>query len=274
LLDHGADLTAETTEGRTSLHIAAQQGHLGVIQLLMERSADLDAEDADGLRPLDLAANFKVRQLFSADRVWSAWVNRSQEMATDLEQMGYFKYAQAAHLNELRAKLMDAYLEHGILSVAAKRKSAKHSLDLRRWLCDAQDLAEGSLGKSLLEWRELFAKLGVSPIQCQDQLTDRDYHVVINGRDYLVYDAASLRGSDSWTMSYIRFIEIANALLEEAGSPERVYAQHYRGHATSVLVLTDVLFDYICTLEIDDEWMPTSSTADLHVNDVVDVLVW
>jgi len=55
LLANGLDIDAADSRGRTALHGAALQGYDEVVQALYERGARLDAEDADGLTPLDTA---------------------------------------------------------------------------------------------------------------------------------------------------------------------------------------------------------------------------
>ena len=48
LLEAGVDKDAPNTDDRTALHIAAQEGHLEVVRLLLEAGADKDAADTDG----------------------------------------------------------------------------------------------------------------------------------------------------------------------------------------------------------------------------------
>ena len=52
LLDHGADVNRRGTfggpshgHGVTALHLAAQSGHMAMVMLLVERGADVSAED-------------------------------------------------------------------------------------------------------------------------------------------------------------------------------------------------------------------------------------
>ncbi|KAM6445846.1 protein phosphatase 1 regulatory subunit 16A [Rhynochetos jubatus] len=54
LLDAGADVDARDAELWTPLHAAATCGHLGLVQLLIRRGADLLAVNSDGNMPYDL----------------------------------------------------------------------------------------------------------------------------------------------------------------------------------------------------------------------------
>ena len=59
--DAGVDVNKATNEARgglTPLHVAVQNGHIDVAVYLMERGmADLNARTSDGRRPMDLAEN-------------------------------------------------------------------------------------------------------------------------------------------------------------------------------------------------------------------------
>jgi ankyrin repeat protein len=52
LLDYGASLDDRERYGLTALHYAVRGGKLPLIRLLLERGADVDAMDDDGLTPL------------------------------------------------------------------------------------------------------------------------------------------------------------------------------------------------------------------------------
>jgi cytohesin len=56
LLDHGADINAQDGEGYTALTFAVANGHRAVMELLLARKANLEVKTREGLTPLMLAA--------------------------------------------------------------------------------------------------------------------------------------------------------------------------------------------------------------------------
>lgn len=58
LLDHGADLEEPNDEGYTPLMEASREGHHYVVELLLDRGANVNAKIDDGIEtPLTLAAS-------------------------------------------------------------------------------------------------------------------------------------------------------------------------------------------------------------------------
>ena len=57
LLEHGADINAQTHAGRTPLHFASFNGALEVVRLLLEHGADVEVENNDGKTALQEAAD-------------------------------------------------------------------------------------------------------------------------------------------------------------------------------------------------------------------------
>ena len=55
LLSHGADIHAQGEHQYTALHSAVEQGHIHVVEFLIEQGADLFSTTEDGMTPLELA---------------------------------------------------------------------------------------------------------------------------------------------------------------------------------------------------------------------------
>ena len=58
-------------EGRTSLHVAAEHGHEGNVEVLVEAGANLTIRDHLGLTPLDLAEKVCRKLSFPLIVCWS-----------------------------------------------------------------------------------------------------------------------------------------------------------------------------------------------------------
>jgi ankyrin repeat protein len=56
LLDKGANINQQDNNGKTALHIAAQYGETKVVELLLDRNANIDQQDNNGKTALHIAA--------------------------------------------------------------------------------------------------------------------------------------------------------------------------------------------------------------------------
>ncbi|WP_333024021.1 ankyrin repeat domain-containing protein [Wolbachia endosymbiont of Pentidionis agamae] len=64
LIKNGADVNAKDEYEMTALHLAAQNGHIEVADLLLKNEADVDGTNKDGETPLSITKDLKIRRLF------------------------------------------------------------------------------------------------------------------------------------------------------------------------------------------------------------------
>jgi ankyrin repeat protein len=55
LLDKQADVSIQTAEGGTPLHMACQQGHKDIVKMLLDKQADVNIQNVEGVMPLFMA---------------------------------------------------------------------------------------------------------------------------------------------------------------------------------------------------------------------------
>jgi ankyrin repeat protein len=70
LLDHGADVNAQSEDGWTALHTAASYGEVQAVEVLLKRGADPHTRTKSGKTPFQLASSLRhhrtqVMQLLS-----------------------------------------------------------------------------------------------------------------------------------------------------------------------------------------------------------------
>uniref|UniRef100_G1P934 Ankyrin repeat domain 53 n=2 Tax=Myotis lucifugus TaxID=59463 RepID=G1P934_MYOLU len=72
LLQHGAALNTQTRNGSTPLHLAAREGLLSCVKLLVKNGANVHARDAIGCKPIDYCKiwNHRVCARFLKDAMW------------------------------------------------------------------------------------------------------------------------------------------------------------------------------------------------------------
>ncbi|XP_008145793.2 ankyrin repeat domain-containing protein 53 [Eptesicus fuscus] len=72
LLQHGAALNTQTRNGSTPLHLAAREGLLSCVKVLVKNGANVHARDAIGCKPIDYCKiwNHRVCARFLKDAMW------------------------------------------------------------------------------------------------------------------------------------------------------------------------------------------------------------
>jgi len=56
LLGRGANVDAESSDGRTALHLASYEGRTEIVRLLLDHGANPDAKDKEGRTPMEVVS--------------------------------------------------------------------------------------------------------------------------------------------------------------------------------------------------------------------------
>ncbi|WP_145944187.1 hypothetical protein [Fuerstiella marisgermanici] len=135
------------------------------------------------------------------------------------------------------------------------------SADKRSYPADAENLAEGDVGKCLRGMRAILSTEGVSLNAVEDRFTDshKRYEVWINGTPHLIYDLNEISMEEIWGEAFRRLIQIVNLFLEEAGSNERLFGIA-GGNDGRVIFLTPTMHELLVEKGdiFDERWTPVT----------------
>jgi len=78
LLQKGADVNAKTNSDRTALMLAAAKAHTEIVQLLLKNGADVNAKNKYGQTAYDLAENDEIKKILKqyggkSGKWWKFW---------------------------------------------------------------------------------------------------------------------------------------------------------------------------------------------------------
>uniref|UniRef100_F7E2E1 Ankyrin repeat domain-containing protein 53 n=1 Tax=Callithrix jacchus TaxID=9483 RepID=F7E2E1_CALJA len=118
LLEKGAALNVQTCNGSTPLHLAAREGLLDCMKVLVQSGANVHAQDAMGYKPIDFCKiwNHRACARFLKDAMWK---KNKKDFAREMEKMKTVKSQLAVMEHNY---LIEYQKEHKILREAAIRK--------------------------------------------------------------------------------------------------------------------------------------------------------
>ncbi|XP_077622446.1 ankyrin repeat domain-containing protein 53 [Crocuta crocuta] len=134
LLKQGAALNTQTGNGSTPLHLAASQGMLNCVKVLVQNGADVHARDAMGCKPIDYCKIWNHRDCarFLKDAMWK---RDKKDFACEMRK-----------LKRLKDQL--ALMEQDYLTEYQKEHQILREADFKRWLQCKQLLRARSLTRS------------------------------------------------------------------------------------------------------------------------------
>lgn len=137
------------------------------------------------------------------------------------------------------------------------------SFDKRSYSADAENLAEGDVGKCIQQMSSILSKEGVSLATVADSFLDDDkrYEIRINGVPHFIYDLRESTADYIWSQSFRRLIEIVNSLLKDVDSSERLFGI-YGGNDGRVIFLTPAMHDLLTERNdvFDKRWIPVAES--------------
>ncbi|XP_008538585.2 ankyrin repeat domain-containing protein 53 [Equus przewalskii] len=120
LLKQGAALNTRTCNGSTPLHLAAREGLLNCVEVLVQNGANVHAQDAMGCKPIDYCKvwNHRICARFLKDAMWK-WDKKNFA-----REMGKLK----------RLKDQLALMEQDYLTDYQKEHKSLREADFKKWL--------------------------------------------------------------------------------------------------------------------------------------------
>lgn len=140
----------------------------------------------------------------------------NESYVDSLDSLGYFRGLTSAEDRALREEI----LKRGWPGIFNNFH--------RLYAADAEDLAEGGIGRFIAEVTPFLTAEGVHVPEIEEDASGDGYVVRVGGTDISIYDARDLELDEQqgliWGLSMTRGFRIVNELLALAESTERVYA--------------------------------------------------
>lgn len=184
----------------------------------------------------------------------------AEAIVDQLIKLGFLKFTPESRREVVRQQLVESVRDNYLDS---EWDDDCTSADRRSYSADAEDLADGDIGRCLRQMSTVLSLEGVVLESVEDEFTDehKRYEVSINGASRLIYDLNEKSIEDIWLVSFRRLVEIVNSLLIEAGSSERLFGL-YGGNDARVIFLTESMHDLIRenTDIFDEGWIPMTES--------------
>ncbi len=169
-----------------------------------------------------------------------------EALIAGLEAADFFKYADPQKVPSLKDEM--------------RSHSYPFAFDSgRESFADAEDLAEGGVGKFLNEIGSFLRRQGVQLGQASDEMEKSEgYWVTVNGQKYLMATAEELQ-LPPWEIVTANCFSLVDKLLTEAGSDERVNCLYFGGNEQIAVFLTTRQNEIIQRWPMEDRERPLSS---------------
>jgi hypothetical protein len=185
-------------------------------------------------------------------------IEEAKEFVKHLEEIGYFKYADAKDLDSLRQNMVKEYDPTSEL-VSIWDENLSTPKDYRYYFCDNETLfEEGGLTEMLKDMQPTFDKIGLQfKITNHFEIWDDsnkwlNHTITINGNKYTIFKNFTEMG---WGEAAQRLAEILNKELEKQDKEDRAFLVS-GGNDGRIIFITENQFTYIDSVYKNKYWKP------------------
>ncbi|GAB1290991.1 Ankyrin repeat domain-containing protein 53 [Apodemus speciosus] len=146
----GYPRTVQTYNGSTPLHLAACNGLLGCVKLLVERGANVHAQDATGSKPIDYCRlwNHRACARFLKDAMWKhdkkVFAREMEKLKTLKEKLAILEYRYLTEYQKEQQILREAHFrkwqQSKVLARTQGSADSKQKAGVRPWSLTSQAL--------------------------------------------------------------------------------------------------------------------------------------
>jgi hypothetical protein len=178
------------------------------------------------------------------------------KIVQQLEDLGYYKYADANDLDILKKDLTSSLSEYRVLSTVDNERTSV-PLDYRLFFLDGETLFEqNGFMDAIKRMLPLFDKMNFK-VDITNHIEEVDgrgleHRVTINAKPYIIFEDFEGYG---WGEAAQRFAEIINDQLELQKKDERLYLINGANDGTSIY-LTNEQYKLIDSVLTDEQWKP------------------
>jgi hypothetical protein len=176
-----------------------------------------------------------------------------------LSELGYFKYMNDSEkIDELKKQLVDSINNYNLLITMDSGENFE-PIDKRLFYCDGETLFEiGGLVDYLNLLKPAFTSRNLT-LEWSNEISDEkvnhwSHKITVNAKEYVAFEG-DLDNIYAWGIAQLNFCEMINDVLKRQNSDEQVYPI-YAGEEGQFILLNKEQFDYIESIELQDEFKP------------------
>ena len=185
-------------------------------------------------------------------------IEQAEKFVKQLEELGYFKYADKADVDSLKANFINDFDPQAELTSIWDDKTHLPK-DFRYYFCDGENIYEqGGIIELLKDLKPVFDKM---KFKCEtsnhfEEWDDKNkwlnHKITINGTEYVIFKNFKAHG---WGEAPFRIAQILNGELKKQNLDEQIYLVN-GGNDGRLALLTSEQYKLISAIYKDRKWKP------------------